>query len=621
MVKKMSRKKIELDGETLTIEQLVTIARNGGNVSISPKAKVKVERAAKLVQQWMESGEVIYGVTTGFGPFSEVIVSSDKARKLQHNLIISHSAGVGAPLPIEVVRAAMLLRANTLVKGHSGIQLSTLQLLVDLLNNGVHPIIPEKGSVGASGDLAPLSHMVLVLLGEGEAEYNGEILPGAEALKRAGLKPIQLEAKEGIALINGTQIMTALAALAISDAKALLGTAEIAAALSIEALEGVLDAFDPRINQLRPHSGQLQTAQNLTSLLTGSTQVLTSQQRADEAEKATSHFHDTLPQDSQEEHEALESILSETIHTILAIDQQIPVEPPKSANLLKAKRNRVIKHLKTLGVSPQAIDAAIEMAQKTRRVQDAYSIRCTPQVLGAVRDAILFAEQTITIEMNSATDNPLIFPTSKTFLSGGNFHGQPIALAMDFLGIAITSIASIAERRIARLIDNKLSNGLPLLLVHPTLADQGVYFGLGLAHITAAALLAECQTLCTPASITSIPTAANQEDHVSMGTISARQAREIVSNVEHIIAIELLCAIQGIDIRRLGKPITLGLGSQITYDVIRKVVPRYTERNKTSKDRLSHDFLVHQDINRIWQLVHTRQIIESTRTQVKGFKF
>jgi histidine ammonia-lyase len=617
----MSRQKIELDGESLTIEQLIGVARNGVKVSLSTKAKAKVERAAKLVQQWMESGEVIYGVTTGFGPFSEVIISTEKARKLQHNLIISHSAGVGTPLSVEAVRAAMLLRANTLVKGYSGIRLSTLQLLIDFLNKGVHPIIPEKGSVGASGDLAPLAHLVLVLIGEGEAEYKGEILPGVEALKRAGLKPIRLEAKEGIALINGTQIMTAIAALTIADAKALLGTAEIAASLSIEALEGVLDAFDPRINQLRPHAGQIQTAQNLTSLLAGSTQVLTSQQRADEAETAASHLHDKLPQASKEEQETLESIISKTIHTILAIDQQIPVEPPKSARVLKSKRNHIIKHLETLGISSQAIDAAIEMAQKTRRVQDAYSIRCTPQVLGAARDAILFAEQIITIEINSATDNPLIFPTSKTFLSGGNFHGQPIALTMDFLGIAMTSIGGIAERRIARLIDNKLSNGLPLLLIHPTLADQGVYFGLGLAHITAAALLAECQTLCTPASVLSIPTAANQEDHVSMGTISARQASEIVSNVEHIIAIELLCAIQGIDIRRLVKPISLGHGSQIAYDIIRKVVPRYTDRDAPCNDRLSHDFLVHQDINRIWQLVHTRQIIEPICTQVKGFQF
>ncbi len=611
---------ITLDGETLTIEDVVSVARAGTRVKLSPKAKEKIETAADLVKKWTDSGEIIYGVTTGFGPFSEVVVSNKKARQLQRNLIISHATGVGSPLPVEVVRAAMLLRANTLAKGCSGIQLSTVQLLVDLLNKEVHPIIPEKGSVGASGDLAPLSHLALVLIGEGEAVYNGVRLSGADALKRAGLKPITLESKEGIALINGTQIMTAIATLAIADAKTLVASAEIAAALSIEALEGVLDAYDSRIHKVRPHVGQRTSASNLVLLLTHSSQVMTSRKRAELAEKAAKHFHEIISKNSINEQDSLKSILSEAIHTIVAIDQQIPVEPPGSAKLLKAKRNRIKKHFEELGITSEAIDATLEMVRRTRRVQDAYSLRCTPQVLGATRDAISYIEQVISIEINAATDNPLIFPKTNAFLSGGNFHGQPIAIAMDLLAISLSSVGSIAERRIARLIDDKLSNGLPLLLIHPALADQGVHYGLGLAHITAAALTAECQTLSTPASIKSIPTSANQEDHVSMGLISARQAREVISNVEHIIAIELLCAVQGIDIRRFQKAVTLGHGSQIAYDMIRRIIPRHIKQKGVSTDRLVHDVLIHQDIDKLWHLVHTGKIIEPVCGQFSDFR-
>jgi histidine ammonia-lyase len=619
MVRKMSPPQIIIDGETLTIDELVSVARNGVKVKLSPKAEQKVQKAAQFVANWIDSGEVIYGVTTGFGPFSEVVISEEKAQALQRNLIISHAAGVGSPLPTEVVRAAMLLRANTLAKGFSGIRLSTLQLLINLLNKQVHPIIPEKGSVGASGDLAPLSHMVLVLMGEGEAEYKGKILSGAEALKQAGLSPIELGPKEGIALINGTQIMTAIAALTTADARNLIASAEIAAALSMEALEAVLDAFDPRIHKVRPHPGQIQTARNLTSILFGSSQVLTSRERTNLAQTAMKKFHDSFT--GEDNQEALNTILQQAIHTVLALDKQITVEPPESANQLKKKRNQIQQHFRTMGVSKEAFEAAINAARITQRVQDAYSIRCTPQVLGVARDAIHYAEQIITIECNSATDNPLIFPKTKTFLSGGNFHGQPIACVMDFLGIALTTIGTIAERRIFRLIDDKLSNGLPLLLIHPKLADQGVHFGLGLAQITAAALVAECQKLTTPASVRSIPTAANQEDHVSMGTIAARYAQEILVNVEQIIAIEFLCAIQGIDIRKLSKPVTLGKGSEIAYKIIRKIIPRYLKEQTPPLDRLTHDYLLHQDIHKIWQLLHSRKIITSVQKQIESYTY
>ena len=617
----MSAGPVMINGSSLTIDEVVAVARHGAKVKLAPAAEKKVKDAAKFIQKWIDSGEVIYGVTTGFGPFSEVVISEDKARLLQRNLIISHAAGVGKPLPTEVVRAAMLLRANTLARGHSGIRLTTLRLLLALLNKGVHPIIPEKGSVGASGDLAPLSHMVLVLIGEGKAEFNGKLLSGAEALKQAKLRPIELGPKEGIALINGTQIMTAIAALTIADARNLIASAEVAATLSMEALEAVLDAFDPRIHQIRPHPGQCQSANNLTAILNGSQQVVTSKERTHLANEAQAKVNTMLKAPVGTDLEITKTILEQTIDTIIALDAQISVEPPESANLLKKKRERIQKHLETLGISAEAFEAAIVAATQTQRVQDAYSIRCTPQVVGAARDALEYVEQIITIEINSATDNPLIFPESEIFLSGGNFHGQPIAISMDLLSIALTSIGSIAERRIARLIDDKLSNGLPLLLIHPKLADQGVNFGLGLAQLTAAALVAECQTLATPASIRSIPTGANQEDHVSMGTIAARHAQEILLNVEHIVAIELLCAIQGIDIRRLSKTVVLGQGSKLAYELLREIVPRFIKDPSNQIDKLAQDYLLHKDINKIWQLLHQGQILNSIQKKIDSFEY
>ncbi len=608
-----------MDGDTLSIDDVVAVARNNAKVRLDTSAQAKVEAAAKLIAQWAAEGDIIYGVTTGFGPLSEIIIPENKALELQRNLILSHAAGVGSPLPTEVVRATMLLRANTLAKGYSGIRLTTLKSLLALLNKGVHPIIPSKGSVGASGDLAPLSHMALVLIGEGRAEYKGEILSGKEALQRAKIKPVILDRKEGLALINGTQVMTALGVLAVTDARNLVASAEIAASLSIEALEGVLDHFDHRIHAARPHIGQQKTAKNLLVLLNGSKQAITSHQREEKAEQAFQNLR-TKIKSTGDEQSAKENLLLQAAQAVLAIDQQLAVEPKGSASVLRKHRAAIIKLVERLEISPVTIDAALKVLQHSRRVQDAYSLRCTPQVFGAARDAIDYAARVLTIEINAATDNPLIFPSTKSYLSGGNFHGQPIAIAMDLLAIAVTSIGSIAERRIARLIDNNLSGGLPLLLLQPAQEDRGVQYGLGLAQITAAALVAECQTLSTPASVTSIPTSANQEDHVSMGTISARQAREIIKNVEHIIAIELLCAAQGIDLRNLHKSVKLGKGSHIAFKTVREVVPRMVSDEGEQRDRLKQDTLVHRDITTLWNLIHSQKLLHQITDQVPKFK-
>jgi histidine ammonia-lyase len=615
----MSLQKVELDGESLTIDMVVAVARRRAQVVLAASARTRVEESARLVAQWAKAGEVIYGVTTGAGPMSEIVIPDSKARDLQNYLLTSHAAGVGDPLPTEVVRAAMLLRANTLAKGYSGIRLETLETLLTLLNKGVHPLVPAKGSVGASGDLAPLSHMALVLVGRGEAEYNGEILPGADALRRAKIVPIQLERKEGIALINGTQVMTALAALAVADARNLAAAAEIAAGLSVEALEGVLDAFDSRIHKLRPHPGQQQTARNLLAVLNDSTLVVTSRQRGEQATRALQALQKAEPQLPSQEQHAATSLLHEAAEAALAIDRQLAVESGESANQLRERRDYLAKLVGKLGFSTAAFEAAVNATRQTGRVQDAYSLRCAPQVIGAVRDAISYASGIATTEINSATDNPLIFPADKTFLSGGNFHGQPIAIAMDLLAIALTSIGMIADRRIARLIDHHLSGGLPLLLLQPTLENQGVHYGLGLAQIAAAALAAECQTLSSPASITTIPTSANQEDHVSMGTIAARKAREVVNNVEHIVAIELLCATQGIDLRLLQKQGKIGRGSKAAYDAVRKLVPRITQEGGEKRDRLTQDTLVHRDIAALWALVHNGVLTQQVVARAPGF--
>lgn len=392
----------------------------------------------------------------------------------------------------------MLLRANTLAKGYSGVRLETLQTLVDMVNKGVHPVIPAKGSVGASGDLAPLSHMILVLMGEGEAEYKGKIVSGKEAMEKAGLKPIQLQFKEGIGLNNGTQLMTAMAALVVYDAENLVRTAETAAALSLEALLGVSDAFDERIHEVRPHAGQIATAGNIRGLIKGS----------------------------------------------------------------------------------RLVQTGAEAMQRISRPHDPYSLRCTPQVLGTARDALAYARRVVEIEINSATDNPLVFPEEEACLSGGNFHGQPISLAMDVVSMALTMVGNISERRTARLLDEKLSNGLPAFLV-PSGAKPGLNSGLMTAQYTAAALASENKILAHPACVDSIPTSANFEDFVSMGDTAAQKALQILENTEYIVAAELLCAAQAAEFRG---PEKLGKGTRIAYATIRKSVPSLREDRVLSKD-------------------------------------
>jgi len=472
-----------IDGNSLTIDDVVKVARHGEKVALSPKAIGAINKSRSWVDSIIDSKKPVYGISTGFGDFSTIFISADKREVLQRNLILSHATGVGEYLPEDAVRAAMLLRINSLSKGYSGIRLETVEKLVEFLNHGIYPAVPCKGSVGASGDLAPLSHIALVLLGEGEVITDGKLIHGSEALAASGISPITLASKEGLALINGTQIMTAIAALVCYDMTNLMKISDIAAALSLEALQCTLASFDERIAFSRPHAGQLCTAKNISNL-------------ADRSEIIDSH-------------------------------------------------------------------------RECEKVQDAYSIRCISQVHGASKDALTRAIETVSIEMNSATDNPLIIPDTGEIISGGNFHGQPIALVMDYLKIAISEIGNISERRISRMMDANLS-GLPAFLT----AYPGIGSGLMITQYTAASLASENKVLAHPASADSIPTSANQEDHVSMGTIAARQASEILENVRGILAIELLAAAQGLDFL---KPLTAGKGTNAAYLCIRQFVKRMDE--------------------------------------------
>jgi len=483
--------KVILDGESLTIETVVEVARAWQHpetvqIELAPAAVERVHAGRELVERLVAGQEVVYGVTTGFGAFKDRVIAAGQTAQLQRNLLMSHTVGVGPPLPEATVRAMMLIRANTLAKGYSGIRLETLQALLDLLNRGVHPVVPAQGSVGASGDLAPLAHMAVVLIGLGEAIYRGERLSAAEALKRSGLKPIALEAKEGVALLNGTSLMTAIGCLACDRALRLLQTADVAAAMSLEALHGTLRAFDARLHALRPHPGQVACAAHMRALLEGSEFV-----RADD----------------------------ET------------------------------------------------------NVQDAYTLRCVPQVHGAVRDVVAHIQSVLAIELNAATDNPLLFREGEAAiaLSGGNFHGEPVALAMDYLGLALTDLGNMSERRIARLLDPASNGGV----LPPFLTEQGgLNSGFMMLQYTAAALTSENKVLAHPASADSIPTSANAEDHVSMGVTAARKAELIVEHVETIIALELLCAAQGVDFRRRKQPaLHLGRGTEAAYRAIRARVP------------------------------------------------
>lgn len=484
--------KILLDGKSLTFEQVLKVAFGNYEeikVALTDEAKKNVNRSAEAVQKLLDRGEIAYGITTGFGAFKNKIISSDEVEKLQRNILISHAVGVGNYLDIPTTRAIMLIRANTLSSGYSGIRLETLELLLDLINFGIHPLIPEKGSLGASGDLAPLAHMALPLIGEGEVLFQGERISGKGALEKNGLSEITLAAKEGLALTNGTTVMTAIGLIESAKAKHLAELADISGCLSFEALNGTMQAFDERIHSLRPHPRQTKCAAKLREILSESEFV-------------------------------------------------------------------------------REFDPS--------NVQDAYTLRCIPQVHGACRDAVDYAIWVLGIELNSVTDNPLIF-TDENFenievISGGNFHGEPLALALDYLAIALSELGNISERRLMRLTDEASnSHVLPAFLTE----NGGLNSGFMIVQYTAAALCTENKVLAHPASVDTIPTSANTEDHVSMGATSAIKLREIAENLERILALELFSASQAIDLRkkRIGNDKKLGKGTREIYKNIRDIVP------------------------------------------------
>ena len=451
---------VVIDGDSLTLEALEAVAARGAAVRLAGAARERMAASRAALEARMGAGRPLYGVNTGFGSLSDVTIEPAQVEALQLNLLRSHAFGVGAPAGPEATRATILLRANVLAKGFSGVRPVVIDTLCEMLNHGVHPVVPSQGSVGASGDLAPLAHLGLVAIGEGEAIFERARVSGAQALRRAGIEPLVLEAKEAVSLINGTQAMLAVGTLALLAAETLADTADVIGALTLDALHGTDVAFDPRIQKVRPHAGQAHTAQNLTRMLTGS-QI-------------------------RESHRACS------------------------------------------------------------RVQDAYSLRCMPQVHGAVRDTLAHCRRVFDTEMNSAVDNPLVFPAKNgggDILSGGNFHGEPVAFALDFLGIALASLAGISERRIERLVNPALNEGLPPFLA----PGAGLHSGFMMAHVTAAALASENKVLAHPASVDSITTSGNKEDYVSMGMTAALKLKRILANATNVMAIEAIAAAQALD--------------------------------------------------------------------------
>ncbi len=491
-------KEVLLNGERLTRSEWLGVVRHRVPCKVTDEAWQKVHASRCKIEEQVQQGKIVYGVTTGFGKLSDVVIDERDVEQLQVNLLRSHAVGVGDPFPTEVVRGMLLLRANALAKGYSGIRPQTLQLLVDLLNKGIHPVIPSQGSLGASGNLAPLAHMALVLIGEGKAEYQGRTMPGGDALRAAGLQPVRLEAKEGLALINGTQAMTSVGLLALSEAERVGLAADAALCLTMEALQGVISAFHPDLLHTRPHPEQEQVANRVRTWLADSRRVT---------------------------------------------------------------------------------------RQGELRVQDAYSLRCAPQVHGASWQALGHVERVLEVEMNSATDNPIILP-SGDILSGGQFHGQPVAIAMDFLKIGVSEWANISERRIERLVNPQLSGLSPFLS-----NDPGLQSGLMIVQYVAAALVSENKVLAHPASVDSIPSSANQEDHVSMGTIAARQLRQMVHNAVRVIAMEMICASQAIYLEKAESEVSSKSRERLAW--IRSMVPPLREDASVSEEieKLAHALL------------------------------
>lgn len=506
-----------IDGLRLTLEDVGRVADGGVRVTLDDDAVERVGRARALVDAEAASGRAVYGVNTGFGYLSQVRIDPGDLAALQLNLIRSHAVGVGEPLDDRQVRALMLLRANVLATGRSGVRAPTLRLLIDMLNRDLLPVVPGKGSVGASGDLAPLAHIALAMIGEGTVRVGGRIVASRTALAEAGLEPLAPAAKEGLCLINGTQAMGALGALAVLEAETVARIADVAGAASLEGHRGTVTAFDRRIHECRPHRGQVASAANLRRLL-------------DESDIAASH----------------------------------------------------------VGCD---------------RVQDAYSLRCMPQVHGSSRDVFAFARDTLTVEINAATDNPLVFAEpdeDAALLSGGNFHGQPVAMVLDFVAIAVSELANISDRRVEQLIDPALS-GLPAFLT----ADPGLHSGFMMAQVTSASLVNENKVLAYPAVVDSIPTSAGREDHVSMGMTSARKALQVLSNARYCLAIELLCACQAIDLIGLAP----GRGVGAAHRAIRRVIPKLDE------DRVLHD-----DINAVEAMIRSGALLAEVENELGGLQ-
>ena len=483
---------MELNGQTMTLTEIATVALGNAAVEVSPSARPRILASRKVIEDIVARDAVVYGVSTGFGKLSDVRIPRGELAQLQLNLVRSHACGIGNPLPEPEVRAMILLRANVLTLGLSGIRFEIIEMLCKMLNCRVCPVVPEKGSVGASGDLAPLAHLALSLIGEGEAFFQGERMESREAFRRAGLEPVELQAKEGLALLNGTQAMHAVGGLALLRAKRLSRVADVSGAMSLEALKGTPVAFDPRLQNARPHPGQKAVAKHLLSILEGS-------------EIRQSHLK----------------------------------EDP--------------------------------------RIQDAYSLRCMPQVHGAVRDALSHCENVLLIESGSATDNPLVFYENGDVISGGNFHGAPLALAFDYAAIALTDLMSISERRIERIINPDMNEGLPAFLArHP-----GMESGFMIAHVAAAALLNEAKVLGHPSSIDNVPTSGGKEDHVAMGMTGALKLRAIVDLGESLLAIELLAGAEALEHRH---PLKAGVGVERAFATVRKIAPALTQDRSLSGD-------------------------------------
>ena len=506
-----------INGRDLTVEEVIRVCRGYEKVEIAPEAKEAVIKARNYIEKKLEEGAVIYGLTTGFGKFANVVISREEAEQLQKNLIISHTCAKGEPYETQYERAAMLLRCNALSRGNSGIRLETIQTMIDMLNAGIHPVIPEKGSLGASGDLAPLSHIALALIGLGEVEYKGQIVTAAEAMAKEGIIPVVLAAKEGLALNNGTQMMTAVGVNVLWDAMHLMKTADIATAMTAEALHGITKAYDHKVHDLRGHQGQKDAAENLRTLLAGSKNAF-------------------------------------------------EVQPSK--------------------------------------VQDPYSLRCIPQIHGASRDAIQYVYEAVSRELNAVTDNPIVFPDEDEVISGGNFHGQPMALAFDFLKMAISEFADVSERRAERLINPQLSEGLPAFLTK----YGGVCSGFMIAQYAAASMVSENKIYAHPACVDSIPSSGNQEDHVSMGTTSARTAAMVLDNAQKVIGIELAAAAQGIWLRQeIGESdiSNLAPATKAAYDYIRTV-----------SEPVDDDILMHDELKKFDEMVKDFSILEAVEKVV-----